>query len=152
MFFHPPKAHSPLPSAHSLRNGRLPTMNSAERPRTTLHYDQIDDRERGLSKVSTPLTFNFFILPPIPHLDSHSFLSSIHLTPSHSLCDSSRLSATAASTTNSSGFLTSLAAQERRLLELREELQRAELELSHLKTQWAQYEAGRMRSELRHVG
>ncbi|KAM5448783.1 hypothetical protein MaudCBS49596_005290 [Microsporum audouinii] len=41
------------------------------------------------------------------------------------------------------GFLTALAAQERKVLELKEELQRAELELITLKKQWEQNEKGR---------
>ncbi|EFR01031.1 hypothetical protein MGYG_04034 [Nannizzia gypsea CBS 118893] len=41
------------------------------------------------------------------------------------------------------GFLTALAAQERKVLELKEELQRAELELATLKKQWEQNEKGR---------
>ncbi|KAF8460642.1 hypothetical protein BDZ91DRAFT_798725 [Kalaharituber pfeilii] len=47
-----------------------------------------------------------------------------------------------------SAFLTALAAQERRVLELREELTRAESELTKLKRQWAFHEATRKRHEL----
>lgn len=46
-------------------------------------------------------------------------------------------------------FLTALAAQERRVLELREELQRAELDLTRLKRQWAAQEATRKKNEAR---
>lgn len=45
-------------------------------------------------------------------------------------------------------FLTVLAAQERRVLELKEELQKAETELSTLKRQWAIHEATKKRHEL----
>ncbi|GBF61685.1 hypothetical protein TMEN_4198 [Trichophyton mentagrophytes] len=41
------------------------------------------------------------------------------------------------------GFLTALAAQERKVLELKEELHRAELELATLKKRWEQNEKGR---------
>lgn len=51
---------------------------------------------------------------------------------------------------DSSEFLTSLAAQERKVLEIREELQKAEAELLALKRQWAQYEAHKKRHEARH--
>ncbi|KAL6722138.1 hypothetical protein ACLMJK_001245 [Lecanora helva] len=44
-------------------------------------------------------------------------------------------------------FLTALAAQERRVLELREELQKAEGELEKLKKQWASQEAAKKRNE-----
>ena len=52
---------------------------------------------------------------------------------------------------DSTGFLTSLAAQERRVLELREELLRAEIELTKLKKQWAHYEASKKRSEVHRI-
>ncbi|KIW68268.1 hypothetical protein PV04_04225 [Phialophora macrospora] len=48
-------------------------------------------------------------------------------------------------------FLTLLAAQERKVLELREELHRAEADLQSLKKQWAAYEANKKRDELRQV-
>ncbi|KAF3479659.1 uncharacterized protein GIQ15_06635 [Arthroderma uncinatum] len=48
------------------------------------------------------------------------------------------------------GFLTALAAQERKVLELKEELQRAELELTTLKKQWEQNEKGRKITQVVH--
>jgi len=48
-------------------------------------------------------------------------------------------------------FITAIAAQERRVLELREELNRAESDLAKLKKQWATHEAYRKRSERRNV-
>ncbi|KAL8781069.1 MAG: hypothetical protein Q9194_000576 [Teloschistes cf. exilis] len=51
---------------------------------------------------------------------------------------------------DSSNFLTALAAQERRVLELREELQKAEEDLSRLKKQWATHETVKKRNEFRH--
>ncbi|KAI4270572.1 MAG: hypothetical protein LQ337_006598 [Flavoplaca oasis] len=51
---------------------------------------------------------------------------------------------------DSNSFLTALAAQERRVLELREELQKAENDLSRLKKQWATHEAIKKRNEFRH--
>lgn len=52
---------------------------------------------------------------------------------------------------DSNAFLTALAAQERRVLELKEELQRAEGDLEKLKKQWATREATKKRNELRHL-
>lgn len=46
-------------------------------------------------------------------------------------------------------FMVTLATQERRVLELREELNRAEAQLAKLKKQWAHHEASRKRAELR---
>jgi len=54
-------------------------------------------------------------------------------------------------TTEPNAFLTALATQERRVLELKEELQKAELDLDKLKKQWAAHEASRKRSEMRQV-
>ena len=50
--------------------------------------------------------------------------------------------------TDSNGFLTALAAHERRVLELKEELQKAEMELEKLKKEWAAHEAMKKRNEL----
>lgn len=49
----------------------------------------------------------------------------------------------------SDNFLTAVAAQERRVLELKEELQKAEVDLGKLKKQWATHEAKRKRNEVR---
>lgn len=49
----------------------------------------------------------------------------------------------------STEFLTMLASQERRVLELKEELSRAENELTALKKQWAIYEAGKKKNEIK---
>jgi hypothetical protein len=52
---------------------------------------------------------------------------------------------------NGTDFLTLVAAQERRVLELREELVKAESELTHLKKEWAVHEANRKRDEVRQL-
>lgn len=52
---------------------------------------------------------------------------------------------------DSSAFLVALAAQERRVLELKEEFNQAEAELSRLKLQWTMYEASKKRTETRHA-
>ncbi|MCJ1285426.1 hypothetical protein MMC26_004766 [Xylographa opegraphella] len=53
--------------------------------------------------------------------------------------------------TDSNTFLTALAAQERRVLELKEELQKAEGDLDKLKQEWATHEAAKKRNEMRHM-
>lgn len=45
-------------------------------------------------------------------------------------------------------FLTEIAAQERKVLELKEELQKAEVDLSNLKKQWAFHEANKKRGDV----
>ena len=54
-------------------------------------------------------------------------------------------------TKGSAEFLTLLAAQERKVLELKEELQKAEADLSTLKKQWATFEAHKKRDEVKQV-
>lgn len=48
-------------------------------------------------------------------------------------------------------FLVALAGQERRVLELKEELAKAEWELKTLKRQWASHESHKKKAEIRHV-
>ena len=52
--------------------------------------------------------------------------------------------------TEPSTFLTALATQERRVLELKEELQKAESDLEALKKQWASHEATKKKDEMHH--
>ncbi|KFY35437.1 hypothetical protein V494_05893 [Pseudogymnoascus sp. VKM F-4513 (FW-928)] len=52
---------------------------------------------------------------------------------------------------DSAGFMVALAGQERKVFELREELNKAEVELKKLKTQWAIHEADKKRAEIRLV-
>lgn len=52
---------------------------------------------------------------------------------------------------DSGAFLTALAGQERRVLELKEELERAETDLEHLKRQWALHEKSKKKNEIRHI-
>ena len=52
---------------------------------------------------------------------------------------------------DANSFLTALAAQERRVLELREELHKANEDLENLKRQWAVHEATKKKHELRHL-
>ncbi|KEF63469.1 uncharacterized protein A1O9_01447 [Exophiala aquamarina CBS 119918] len=51
----------------------------------------------------------------------------------------------------SADFLTLLAAQERKVLELKEELHKAQVDLLGLKKQWASYEANKKKEEVKHV-
>lgn len=56
-----------------------------------------------------------------------------------------------ASPTDPNGFLVALASQERRVLELKEELEKAEAHLDKLKKKWALHEAQRKRAERKNV-
>lgn len=94
------------------------------------------------------LSLNF----PIPTSDNsrHRPSSVIHSSPDKL---SSPLSPALRTplTSEPNAFLTALATQERRVLELREDLQKAELDLERLKKQWAAHEASRKRNEMRQV-
>jgi hypothetical protein len=52
---------------------------------------------------------------------------------------------------DSNSFLVAIAGQERRVLELKEELEKAESELASLKLKWAAHERAKKRAEIRHV-
>jgi len=56
-----------------------------------------------------------------------------------------------ASPNDPNGFLVALAGQERRVLELKEELEKAEADLAKLKRQWALHEAHKKKAEIRNV-
>jgi Domain of unknown function (DUF4048) len=127
-----------------------PTMTSAEQPRSRSSLDGRQIQHQVLPRLTKRLTLNFPILASPSQLDSNQSPSPRQSTPSDSIRSPLRLPAVIASPTDSNTFLTSLATQERRVLELREDLQRAEAELSLLKKQWAQHEAGRKKNELRH--
>jgi hypothetical protein len=100
---------------------------------------QQDVSEQVSSRHSKRLSLNFPILPP-------SGIQSGRGSPSPRTPAADPFSQVLKIPTTSTGFLTALAAQERRVLELREELQRAEGELSTLKKQWAAHEAQKKRS------
>jgi hypothetical protein len=55
------------------------------------------------------------------------------------------------SPSDTNSFLVALAAQERRVLELKEELQKAEADLFKLKKKWAYHGAQKKRADIRHV-
>ena len=129
-----------------------PTITSTERPTSSLVHDKSRNQSEENPRLSKRLTLNFPILQPITLPKRLLSQSPKHITPADSKRSSPRLPITPASPTDSSTFLTSLAAQERRVLEIREELHKAEADLSHLKRQWAVYEAGRKKDEVRQVG
>lgn len=123
---------APLQRAHSLSNSgpsnlRSHTRSSApvpsSNPRTQTHKR---------------LSLSFPILPANSNLSPRNVspASSPAYSPSTSITDISQLTPD-----DPMAFLTALAAQERRVLELKEELGKAETELGRLKRQWAVHEA-----------
>ena len=96
----------------------------------------------GQSQDDSPRAFT--------HCGSHTPSSSVLSTPVIPIRPPSPEKRTPR-TGDTSGFLTALASQERLVLELRENLHRAELDLERLKRQWALHEAAKRRNEMRHV-
>ena len=120
-----------------------PSMLRAPPP---LHLDSTAIKGRSLD-----------ISPSRSSVHSSSSQSQAH-TPSSSVSDTPLLPTRPPSPekrpphpANSISFLTALAAQERRVLELREELQKADEDLEKLKKQWAVHEAAKKKNELRHL-
>ena len=112
-----------------------------------------DETTTRTARQSKRLSLTFPILSPNHVLDRQGSPSPGYSTTAQSSGRSSpaKVGPAQASPVDSTGFLTSLAAQERKVLELKEELQRAENDLVKLKKQWAQYEAGKKRSEINRV-
>ncbi|KAK2879969.1 hypothetical protein FQN49_000695 [Arthroderma sp. PD_2] len=120
-------------------------------------------RPNGAARHAKRLTLNFPInIPPElanePRSGKDSPASNNKHTPSQSaspIMPTPHRTSPSVSTLNEPpdegyGFLTALAAQERKVLELREELQSAELELSTLKRQWEHNEKGRKITQVVH--
>ena len=113
-----------------------------------------DAASRRVARHSKRLTLTFPILSPSTAAERQGSPSPGVSTPALSEQSASPNKADFAfpsPTVDSAGFLTALAAQERKVLELKEELQRAETDLTKLKRQWAIYEANKKKSEIRRV-
>ncbi|KAK3403273.1 hypothetical protein B0T20DRAFT_21688 [Sordaria brevicollis] len=95
------------------------------------------------SRTTHRLSLTLPIAPPNPNpsrpIPASTTTASVPSTP----FDTPSL----ASPIDSNDFITAIAAQERRVLELREELSRAESDLAKLKKQWATHEAYKKRGE-----
>ncbi|KAI9857049.1 MAG: hypothetical protein M1813_008655 [Trichoglossum hirsutum] len=106
----------------------------------------------GAARGGKKLSLSFPIQPFSTTNSRHSTSSSTSQTPMTPASPVETDKDTVPSPTRDSvGFLVALAAHERRVLELREELGRAEGELERLKRQWAMHEAMKKRGEIRAV-
>ncbi|KAI9852012.1 MAG: hypothetical protein M1838_002135 [Thelocarpon superellum] len=93
------------------------------------------------------LTLSFPVQPQSPRPTPSSPVQGTPPTPGPSMIGERSV----LSPSESGSFLVDLAAQERRVFELKEELHRAERDLERLKRQWALHEAARKRDEMRHM-
>lgn len=108
-------------------------------------------RPNGAARHSKRLTLNFPINVPIPPPSDPS-PSPGAMTPVHSARQSPGLPAGTPGSfeeqDDGNNLLTAIASQERKVLELREELQNAEAELTSLKKKWTSSERTRKRAEV----
>ena len=113
----------------------------------------VDAATEGVQRQTKRLAHNFPLLLPTTQVqgDSPTSSSPKYSSPLESARSSPRLAPQPASLSDPNSFLTTLAAQERRVLELREELHIAESDLAGLKKQWATFEANRKKSGIRQV-
>ncbi|KAL2269679.1 hypothetical protein VTJ83DRAFT_1863 [Remersonia thermophila] len=99
------------------------------------------------SRSTKRLSLTLPIAPPNPYPTRPAPASSTAATFPLTPLDTPHM----ASPLDPSDFITAIAAQERRVLELREELREAEAELAKLKKQWATHEAYKKRGPRRHA-
>jgi hypothetical protein len=128
-------------------------LENAEIASPTSTTKTLSSATEGTQRQTKRLTSSFPVLPPPTqvHGDHPISFSPKHSSPAESARSSPRLAPQPTSPTDPNNFLTTLAAQERRVLELREELQKAESDLAGLKRQWAIFEANRKKSGIRHA-
>ena len=128
-----------------------------------LQRASLPPRPNGSARHSKRLTLNFPINIPPPALSgspseqnspSPGMMTPATATQSSGYSSPNLLSSAVPAPSNagedSSDFLVALAAQERKVLELREELHRAEADLVTLKRQWALNERGRKHTQIKH--
>ena len=129
--------------------GRLP--QSISLPQIPSKRSSLPPRPNGAARHSKRLTLNFPI--NVPTADSDQSTSSPgSMTPVHSSRQSPALPPGTPGSfeeqDDGNSLLTAIASQERRVLELREELQNAETQLATLKKQWTSSEKTRKRAEI----
>ena len=95
-------------------------------------------RQHARATRSKSGSLSFPVFPALPEIDSEPPKSPVKVNDG--LSKSLRI---VVPSPNESSFLTALAAQERHVLELREELQKAEASLTNLKQQWVSQESKR---------
>ncbi|KAF2841132.1 hypothetical protein M501DRAFT_1029274 [Patellaria atrata CBS 101060] len=129
----PPKEHIGQTPSSSSKD----TIDTPSRPKFSPH-----SRSMSLADVARQGKRLSLTLPILPHNSGPSSHSSPSITQTP-------ISPEWIRTPTSGNFLTALAAQERRVFELKEELSKAELELIQLKRHWATHEATKKRDDVR---
>ncbi|KAL2810962.1 hypothetical protein BJX63DRAFT_400581 [Aspergillus granulosus] len=145
-----PEASETMTLSNTFESESLPPRRQASK------RSSLPPRPHGAARHTKRMTLNFPINIPQAAIEPGAVSS-----PSGSMTPATRSSALQSpvhtiSTPLSDGqddgtsLLTAIASQERRVLELREELHRAEAELDSLKRQWASSEKTRKRTEVNH--
>ncbi|PYH46302.1 uncharacterized protein BP01DRAFT_355943 [Aspergillus saccharolyticus JOP 1030-1] len=139
---------------HRLNHAASPTDR---RTPTQLKRSSLPPRPHGAARHAKRLTLNFPINIPSgldaydPNLASPGSMTPVTRTSAHpSPIPHLGTPLAFEEKDDGSGLLTAIASQERKVLELREELHRAETELDSLKKQWASTEKTKKRTEISH--
>lgn len=139
-------AAKPSPVEHvASPSSPAPSVESAERRSFQSHARTLSVMTDATSS-SAPRSNRFSMSFPVQPAGSMSPARTSHspVREAPSVVPESLAALTGPTDTN---FLTAIAAQERRVLELKEELTRAEADLDKLKRQWVQHEAHKKRND-----
>ncbi|KAL3463643.1 hypothetical protein BJX64DRAFT_114994 [Aspergillus heterothallicus] len=150
------QAESTPEASQTMTPSTTSASESLPPPRQISKRASLPPRPHGAARHTKRLTLNFPINIPQSAIDPSAVSS-----PSGSMTPVTRSSARESPvhtiTTppfdgqdDGTSLLTAIASQERRVLELREELHRAEAELDSLKRQWASSEKTRKRTQINH--
>ncbi|KAI9846351.1 MAG: hypothetical protein M1837_004204 [Sclerophora amabilis] len=143
-------SHSPRTSWGTMAPPPVPSSFSTRQAAHSSHSRRMSKR----LSLSFPVHPNTYGSAAHPHRDSPSSSTSatpVEPTTTSTTTTTMQLTPEASPPFESSNFLVALAAQERRVFELKDELRRAESDLNGLKRQWAMHEATRKRNEVRHM-
>ncbi|KAI9853349.1 MAG: hypothetical protein M1824_001320 [Vezdaea acicularis] len=141
-----------IPPEH-VNNQPIPNTTSvmSPPPRPTSFHARSTSMVTG-SRRGERLSLSFPVqLPGTPQLNGGHTPSSVASTTPATPAVKSPFEEVQTPSKDPTRFLVALAAQERKVLELKEELQQAEGDLAKLKRQWALHEAHKKRNEVRHV-
>jgi hypothetical protein len=140
-------AAPPSPHVGGSPNRELFAMDPPPRPQVVKHTRAMSYNPRRPNRLS----LSFPVSTSTICNDSARPTPTSSNAPSFPATPATPAQATPApSPTDANNFLVALAGQERRVLELKEELEKAELDLKKLKKQWAYHEASKKRAEIRH--
>ncbi|CAG8973171.1 hypothetical protein HYALB_00008763 [Hymenoscyphus albidus] len=138
------KAPAAIVSPHLGMSPTRPNAEMAPPPQPTAgHTRNSSSTTTTRVRPVRPLSLSFPVAPNLPGNES------TRPTPATATFPPTPMEI-APSPSDPDGFLVALAAQERKVLELKEELNKAERDLHNLKRQWASHESSKKRAEIKH--